>query len=118
MLQGMWRARKARRMLRKLISSSFEKVWDEENQRFYYINKKSGDASWEKPKALGAEDIDVSPRSRVAAEKAGVLRALVNRAGPGKAFPDVPLALPRWSDAAYAVTDAGVDVGYCLLAGM
>ena len=37
-----------------------------------YVNKKSGDVSWEKPKALGTEDIDVSPRSRVAAEKAGV----------------------------------------------
>ena len=36
MLQGMWRARTARRMLYKLLSKNVEKVWDEESKRFYY----------------------------------------------------------------------------------
>eukprot|EP00946_MAST-07B_sp_MAST-7B-sp1_P004333 g4333.t1 len=72
MLQGMWRARKARRMLYKLLAKNIEKVWDEENKRFYYVNKKTGAVDWEKPKVLKNDDVDPTPRSRALAEAAGV----------------------------------------------
>ena len=41
MIQSMYRTHKARHMLRKLLSKTIDKVWDEENQMFYYVNKKS-----------------------------------------------------------------------------
>ena len=72
MLQGMWRARTARRMLYKLLSKNIEKVWDEENKRFYYVNNKTGVVNWEKPKVLKNDDVDPTPRSRALAEAAGV----------------------------------------------
>merc|ERR1711871_1387795 len=68
----MWRARKARRMLYKLLAENIEKVWDEENKRFYYVNKKTGEVDWEKPKILKSKDVDPTPRSRELAKAAGV----------------------------------------------
>ena len=51
---------------------NIEKVWDEENKQFYYVNKKTGDVNWEKPKVLKNDDVDPTPRSRALAEAAGV----------------------------------------------
>ena len=59
-------------MLRKILSNRFEKIWDEDNQRFYYVNKKTGSVDWEKPKLLGSDDVDPTPRSRSAALAAGI----------------------------------------------
>merc|ERR1712166_802774 len=49
MLQGMWRARKARHMLHKAVAQMYSKVYDADSKDFYYINKKSGEVSWTKP---------------------------------------------------------------------
>ena len=55
--QRMWRARKARRMLRRLVQRMYEKVYDEETGLYYYLNRHTGEASWDKPKALGDADV-------------------------------------------------------------
>ena len=49
-LQGVWRARIARRKMRKLLSKQYEKVWDSNTQKFYYINKKTGAVGWKSQK--------------------------------------------------------------------
>ena len=72
MIQGMYRSHKARQMMRKILSNRFEKIWDEESKRFYYVNKKTGDVNWDKPKLLGDDDIDPTPSSRKLAAAAGV----------------------------------------------
>jgi hypothetical protein len=68
-LQGVWRARIARRNMRKMLSKQYEKVWDAEQEVFYYINKKTGESRWEKPKAMGSEDIPLTART---AAQAGI----------------------------------------------
>ena len=72
MIQGMYRSHKARHMMRKLLATAVEKIWDEENKLFYYVNKKTGEVTWDKPKILGTDDLDPTPRSRFKAENAGV----------------------------------------------
>ena len=52
--------------------TTMQDVWDEENKRFYYVNKKTGAVDWEKPKVLKNDDVDPTPRSRALAEAAGV----------------------------------------------
>eukprot|EP00941_MAST-03F_sp_MAST-3F-sp1_P001808 g1808.t1 len=56
-LQGLFRTRKARFYLQTLVASIYEKLWDEENQCYYYVNNKTGESSWNKPKALGSSDL-------------------------------------------------------------
>jgi len=41
-LQGVWRMRKARHKIRGRVRRQFEKMWDNENQCYYYINVNSG----------------------------------------------------------------------------
>jgi len=36
------------------------KVWDDEQGLYYYFNRQTSEASWEKPKLLGDEDLDIS----------------------------------------------------------
>ena len=51
-IQGMWRARKARKMLRKLLVSVWCKRWDQENYCYYYENNLNGEVVWEAPRAF------------------------------------------------------------------
>ena len=60
-----------KRFKEKRQSKNVEKVWDEENKRFYYVNKKTGAVDWEKPKLLGNDDVDPTPSSRKLAVAAG-----------------------------------------------
>ncbi|ETI49436.1 hypothetical protein L917_06430 [Phytophthora nicotianae] len=62
-LQAMARCHLARRHMRKLISSIYEKIWDTSTQRFYYHNTKSKEVKWEKPRWVNDEDLQ-TPRSR------------------------------------------------------
>jgi len=59
-LQGMWRRRKARIAIRKMISQEYEKCWDDEYQCFFYFNKATGASEWVKPKMLGDTDLEVA----------------------------------------------------------
>lgn len=56
-LQGLFRSRKARKYMQILLASIFQKLWDDENQCYYYVNTKTGDSSWFKPACLGNNDL-------------------------------------------------------------
>lgn len=58
-IQGLWRARQARRGLRKLLRSVYQKGYDAETGQFYYYNTRLGISTWTKPKIFGNDDIAV-----------------------------------------------------------
>lgn len=57
-LQGMWRKRVARKLIRLMCSKTYEQVWSEEEQAFYFFNRATGISSWNRPKFL-KEDEDL-----------------------------------------------------------
>lgn len=65
LLQGLYRARKARRALQDLVRASFVKEYDKENDRFLYRNKLNGHVSATKPLLLGDKDLP-DPKIHVA----------------------------------------------------
>lgn len=70
-LQGMYRARAAKKLMRILARSVFERVLDVNSGAYFYHNLHTGDVSWEAPKILGNESFDeitdktVSPHDAV-----------------------------------------------------
>ena len=58
-----WRARKARRLLRRMITDVYEKKFDENSGTWFYFNRKTGESHWEKPLGLQSDDINVSSRT-------------------------------------------------------
>ena len=68
-IQQAFRRKRARHRLHKLLSKKFEKVWDASSQKFYYVVKRDGTVSWEKPKAMGNEDVPITART---AAQAGI----------------------------------------------
>jgi hypothetical protein len=55
-LQSMYRTMRARRRIQMMALGAFEKVYDEESDTCFYFNKKTGQSTWAKPKALGSAD--------------------------------------------------------------
>jgi FKBP-type peptidyl-prolyl cis-trans isomerase/Ca2+-binding EF-hand superfamily protein len=55
-LQRMFRCRQARARLRQLLASVFDKFYDADSGLCYYLDKRSGETTWEKPRALRGED--------------------------------------------------------------
>ncbi len=47
-----------------LLNSIYERVWSDEEKRYYYYNKRLEKSSWTKPKLLGGCDIELTPRSK------------------------------------------------------
>ena len=72
-IQGLWKTRKARKYLRLLIASLYEKVYDESSGTFYYYNTKTGESMWEKPKSMGTEDLQTTPRSKAMAAQRSLM---------------------------------------------
>ncbi|KAJ0404995.1 hypothetical protein P43SY_004912 [Pythium insidiosum] len=68
-IQGMQRTHVARRQLRKLISSVYEKIWDDSVQRFYYHNTRTKEVKWERPRWVSDADL-LTPRTREAHARA------------------------------------------------
>lgn len=62
-LQRMARSHFARRHMRKLISSVYEKIWNAGTQRFYYHNTNTKEVKWEKPRWVSDDDLP-TPRTR------------------------------------------------------
>ncbi|KAG7394827.1 hypothetical protein PHYBOEH_004619 [Phytophthora boehmeriae] len=58
-LQRMWRTRRAKDELRELLFDAYEKIFDPTTQHFYYYNRKTGVAKWEKPVLLVGTDRDI-----------------------------------------------------------
>ncbi|RLN73970.1 hypothetical protein BBJ28_00006646 [Nothophytophthora sp. Chile5] len=60
-LQRLFRCRRARSRLRALLASVFEKFYDAESGLYYYLDKRSGETTWEKPRVLrGDDDIELA----------------------------------------------------------
>lgn len=55
-IQRLVRCRNARRQLRALLAAVFEKYYDESSGAYNYHNKRTGETTWEKPRALGQHD--------------------------------------------------------------
>lgn len=51
-LQRMFRCRQARVRLHQLVASVFEKFYDANSGLEYYLDKRTGETTWEKPRAL------------------------------------------------------------------
>ncbi|KAE9020282.1 hypothetical protein PF005_g6646 [Phytophthora fragariae] len=58
-LQRMWRTRRAKKELRELLFDAYEKIFDPTTEHFYYYNRKTGVAKWEKPALLVGDDRDI-----------------------------------------------------------
>ena len=50
----------ARRKVQAIAKVTFEKIYNEKYEAFYYRNKRTGELSWYKPKTLGNEDVPTS----------------------------------------------------------
>lgn len=72
-VQKIWRAKRARRMLRKMLQNVFDKVQDEETGEYYYINRRTGEATWEKPTVLGSADIARRKAEDMTEEEAAII---------------------------------------------
>ncbi|EGZ11892.1 hypothetical protein PHYSODRAFT_336386 [Phytophthora sojae] len=60
-LQRMFRCRKARLRLRQMLASVFEKFYDADSGLYYYLDKRTGETTWEKPRVLrGDDDIELT----------------------------------------------------------
>lgn len=53
MIQGMFRAHNARKMMRRIVRETWMSVMDYESGKPYYVNKVTKEVSWDKPKLLG-----------------------------------------------------------------
>lgn len=60
-LQGAWRARRARRVMAKLIARAFRKQWDVATHRWFYVRFDTGEVSWTKPRLLFSLDLPDPP---------------------------------------------------------
>ena len=60
-IQNMFRGWKARKRVRGIAKTVYEKLYDEESARDYYWNKTTGEAQWSKPKTLYWEDAPMAP---------------------------------------------------------
>jgi hypothetical protein len=100
-LQAMWRRRTARIRLRKIASGKFKKGFDPASKKFFYVNTQTNEAVWEKPKVLGTVKLTLTPRSELAAIKAGVAVA--------KAKPKTP----RFKAADLTEEEAALHVQQC-----
>ena len=67
MLQGAWRAIVARRKIKQMVRAIYKKVWDEDSKTFYYFNTNTQEAFWTKPVFLGDDDLELTPRTMLAA---------------------------------------------------
>ena len=62
-LQGCYRNRQARKLLRRMVREQYKKVKDPATGKFYYYNTRTKVSHWTKPKFLGDDDLD-KPESR------------------------------------------------------
>jgi hypothetical protein len=60
-LQGLWRVRSARKRLRKMLRTIYQRFQDPATGAYYYYNTRTQQTVWFKPAVLGDEDVDVDP---------------------------------------------------------
>lgn len=69
MIQNAIRSYRFRKYYRKLISSVYEKIWDESRKAFYYVNTRTKVVSWIRPANVEDEHL-LTPRTRKEAIRA------------------------------------------------
>jgi hypothetical protein len=62
-LQGIWRARTARRKMRHMIRQVYRKKYDPNSKKFFYYNTKTKQSFWEKPVFFGKDDLNLTART-------------------------------------------------------
>ena len=67
MLQSAWRSKIARRKIKQMVRGVYKKCWDESSKTFYYYNTRTNQAHWTKPLCLGDDDLELTPRTMLAA---------------------------------------------------
>jgi hypothetical protein len=60
-MQARYRMRKARKLLHKQVDKVYERVYDHEKKVYYYFNKQTGEARWDKPQFLDSEELKETP---------------------------------------------------------
>eukprot|EP00752_Nemacystus_decipiens_P007166 g6417.t1 len=70
-IQGMYRRKKAREFFVERVRQAYEKVFDEENDVYFYYNKLTGTSEWTVPRVLLGRPLD--PKEEWAARKVQAL---------------------------------------------
>ena len=71
-IQSKWRQITARLLARSKVILYYEKFYDSKTQLFYYMDKRSNQSYWQKPKILGQEDlVNPSDEWRVLKDESG-----------------------------------------------
>lgn len=47
--------------IRKAVRSVYEKHYDEATAKYFYFNRVTGEAKWDKPHLLGEQDVTFNP---------------------------------------------------------
>jgi len=56
-----FRLMKARKLFREECQNAYEKRFDKKYHCYYYLNRRTGEVSWEKPKVFGNAGFDIEP---------------------------------------------------------
>merc|ERR1712232_683024 len=60
-----------------MCTRTYERVWSEEKQMFFFYNKNTGSSSWDKPKILGTNELPETPREESPGKEPGSRRRSV-----------------------------------------
>ena len=83
-IQGMYKRRKARKLIVQAIQNMYEKIYDEQSNMFFYFNKRTQASIWTKPPLLGYwDDVPLTPRSKQLQEEECLPRLVVKGSGGG-----------------------------------
>lgn len=60
-IQSLYRYKKARRKFRELLAARFQRHWDANEGRFFYVNVITGESHWDRPDKLGDAKVAEAP---------------------------------------------------------
>ena len=53
-IQGAWRSKVALRNVREMVKKQYQRVYDQDSNRYFYFNTRTQESFWERPKILGS----------------------------------------------------------------
>lgn len=60
-VQGMWKMRRSLKLIREMVRANWEKRYDASSGTHYYVDLRTEEAHWTKPKLLGSQDLELAP---------------------------------------------------------